>query len=171
MKMKKLMKGFTLIELLIVIAIIGILAVAFVPVLTQGPQKARDSTRSVNLSKIATALEVLQVDTNVYPLASGLADDGCVGDGTVFLTPGDYFPGGVIPEDVSGLRTGLTDDPGGCVALGFVYMRNLRGIGGNYVLATIKEDPAQNNSLFLGIESGSPDSGCAASCTHYIQIY
>ena len=46
-------KGFTLIELLIVIAIIGILAVAFVPSVMKAPSKARDAARIELNQKIA----------------------------------------------------------------------------------------------------------------------
>lgn len=49
-------KGFTLIELLIVIAIIGILAVAFVPTLLDAPARGRDSQRIANLNTIRTVL-------------------------------------------------------------------------------------------------------------------
>lgn len=50
-------KGFTLIELLIVIAIIGILTVAFLPTLRGGQSKARDAARIALLGDISTALE------------------------------------------------------------------------------------------------------------------
>lgn len=49
-------KAFTLIELLIVIAIIGILAVAFLPSLLGGPAKARDAQRMTDLKKLSDFL-------------------------------------------------------------------------------------------------------------------
>ncbi|MBI4232468.1 type II secretion system protein [Candidatus Peregrinibacteria bacterium] len=46
-------KGFTLNELLIVIAIIGILAVVFLPSVLNSPAKARDTERAEEVKKLA----------------------------------------------------------------------------------------------------------------------
>ena len=67
----RLGKAFTLIELLIVITIIGILAVALVPRISQGPAKARDVTRKADIGSISTALEFYFSDNSAYPLSSG----------------------------------------------------------------------------------------------------
>lgn len=50
-------KGFTLIELLIVIAIIGILTVAFLPTLRGGQAQARDAARKAVMADIMLAIE------------------------------------------------------------------------------------------------------------------
>jgi len=65
----RLGKAFTLIELLIVITIIGILAVALVPRISQGPARARDVARKADLQNISNALELLYSDTGSYPTA------------------------------------------------------------------------------------------------------
>ncbi len=84
-------KGFTLIELLIVIAIIGILAVAFVPTLLDAPSRGRDSQRVANLNTIRTVL--LDADLR----GEGLPDTVCIEEDSLgaFLTA---F-GGAIPLD------------------------------------------------------------------------
>jgi prepilin-type N-terminal cleavage/methylation domain-containing protein len=60
-------KGFTLIELLIVVSIIGILAVALVPSLTNAPARARDATRKKILNDAVMAVESYYVDYGRYP--------------------------------------------------------------------------------------------------------
>ncbi|MCB9805448.1 prepilin-type N-terminal cleavage/methylation domain-containing protein [Candidatus Peribacteria bacterium] len=49
------MKGFTMVELMIVVAIIGVLAVALIPSLLGSQSKARDSARFNNLKSIGAA--------------------------------------------------------------------------------------------------------------------
>lgn len=88
-------KGFSLIELLIVITIIGILAVALLPTITQGPARARDTQRIADLSNIAKALEMYRADNRTYPVRNGsvpLTD-------TDFVSLKIYFDKGTIPVD------------------------------------------------------------------------
>ncbi len=69
----KTKKGFTLIELLIVIAIIGVLAVAFLPSLLNAPAKGRDAQRLATVQKVQNFV-VTQMLTN----SLGTADTGCI---------------------------------------------------------------------------------------------
>ena len=74
MKSKKLL-GFTLIELLIVIAIIGILAVAFLPSLLNAPAKGRDTQRIADLQKIQKVLVSKDLEGKGYPGTTGPITD------------------------------------------------------------------------------------------------
>jgi prepilin-type N-terminal cleavage/methylation domain-containing protein len=64
---KQIKKGFTLIELLIVVAIIGILAVALVPTITDAPARARDAARKASVNSILSSLESYNIDNGSYP--------------------------------------------------------------------------------------------------------
>ncbi|MEK7672248.1 MAG: type II secretion system protein [Patescibacteria group bacterium] len=110
--MKRFTKGFTLIELLIVIAIIAVLAVAFVPTLLGAPAKGRDTARIADLQKIQKVLVNANLEGKVYP-DSGCATTGFGG------TDSDYYLaafGGTIPTDpqdanqVGPVATGCTGE-------------------------------------------------------------
>ena len=77
-------KGFTMVELMIVIAIIGVLAVALIPTLLGNQTKARDTTRTAQLKTISSALDGYQLENNKFPnSASGAYVAGssfCVSD-------------------------------------------------------------------------------------------
>src|SRR3989338_6464446 len=95
----RLGKGFTLIELLIVITIIGILAVALVPRISQGPAKARDVTRKADIGSISTALEFYFSDNSAYP-AGAVGTAECIStSGTANVAIAPFMKGSVVPTD------------------------------------------------------------------------
>lgn len=71
---KQIKKGFTLIELLIVVAIIGILAVALVPTITDAPARARDAARKAAVNSILSSLESYNIDNGSYPTGNFCID-------------------------------------------------------------------------------------------------
>lgn len=92
--MKKFFRAFSLIELLIVITIIGILAVVFLPKITEGPARARDAQRVTDVSDIANAVELYNQDNEAYPTATAWT--------ALTLTPlglETYFDKGTLPKD------------------------------------------------------------------------
>lgn len=84
-------KGFTLIELLIVIAIIAVLAVAFLPTILGAPAKGRDTARIADLQKIQKVL------INGDLVGTTLPNTGSI-DGTSFSSFLANF-GGKVPSD------------------------------------------------------------------------
>jgi prepilin-type N-terminal cleavage/methylation domain-containing protein len=98
MKTGRILKGFTLIELLIVIAIIGVLAVAFLPTLLNAPSKARDATRIQDLQKIQKVLLARGVEGKPLPTASRFSKIDSADARWVALLP-DF--GGTLPKDPS----------------------------------------------------------------------
>ena len=93
-------KGFTLIELLIVIAIIAVLAVAFLPTILGAPAKGRDTARIADLQKIQKVLIAGDLVGKSYP--SGLGYISTTNDpGSSLLDFSVYLAdfGGKLPAD------------------------------------------------------------------------
>ena len=114
--------GFTLIELLIVIAIMGILAVAGIAAYRSSLAKSRDSKRKSDLRQISLALEAYFNDHNEYPqgnsdgeiMGCGARDSksACTWGGTFQETNGALYMT-QLPTDLrGGQRYFYADDPG-----------------------------------------------------------
>lgn len=93
-------KGFTLIELLIVIAIIAVLAVAFLPTILGAPAKGRDTARIASLQKIQKVLINGDLEGRGYP-----AGAYCISPGFGGTNDSYYIAalGGKYPTDPKGI--------------------------------------------------------------------
>lgn len=151
---KNIKKGFTLIELLIVIAIIGILAVALLPTVLNAPARARDSARKADIAAIVKAVETFNIDKGNYPseafctnTAADLTKAGVLG-----IT--DYFSSGKPPVDPSAGQV----VPNGCT--GGYYYCPLDGSPNNYMIVT-KLEGEGNNLETAGVPAVANCNGTA----------
>lgn len=60
-------KGFTIVEMIIVVVIIGILAAITIVSYTSVQQKARDATRTSDITEVQKALEKYRAANGMYP--------------------------------------------------------------------------------------------------------
>lgn len=125
MKAMNSKKGFTLIELLIVIAIIGVLAVAFLPSLLGAPAKGRDTSRIADLQKIQKVLINGNLESIQYPQASSCID-GAVAPWTAYLPA---F-GGKAPLDPNGSNVNAKGMA--CADGKYAYLYQPAGVAGGY---------------------------------------
>lgn len=132
-------KAFSLIELLIVITIIGILAVAFLPSITSGPSRARDTQRIADMSDIALALELYYQDTGSFPSQTGSLNP------TVATTAADelasYFDNNTVPTDPQGGTTNIAG------TAGFYYYKPCQTNQG-YVIVANPENAKTTDNYF-----------------------
>ena len=145
-------KGFTLIELLIVIAIIGILAVAFLPNLMGAPSKARDTQRIDAVREIVGYL-------SEYSLTSGSGVvGGCVADGVNDIAASDF--NGTIPVDPSA-NTPFTT----ACASGYWILEDDTPAASSYSFAVVSsiENIESSNSDCTGLTTGSEDIDAIAT--------
>lgn len=135
-------KGFTLIELLIVITIIGILAVALVPRISQGPARARDTQRKADMSNIASSLELYYSDTGAYPVET----DGCFESGVAFTAINGYIDGGA-PSAPPG-AVAAVGAPKDCLGIGGSDYYYYTGTAAGYTIAASMETMATTTGFF-----------------------
>lgn len=155
-------KGFTLVELMIVIAIIGILAVAVLPQVFGTQENARDSARQSALRNIQSSIFQYYSDTSNFPGAGATATAGTSGAGAGT---------GTTPTCLSDLQTelkshasSLPTDPkptgygvAGCESKGGYGYKYLAS--GNYIVSAKME--RQTNANFNKEGQNGDDSGNA----------
>ena len=116
--------AFTLIELLVVISIIAIISTIAVVSLGSARMNARNTTRKANLTQIAKALEVYNIDNGGYPISVGVTWHGaCTGYGSYSDTgAGAWIPNfgsymAQLPHDPNTNKANLNSaDPSACGA-------------------------------------------------------
>ena len=154
----KISKGFTLIELLIVIAIIGILAVALLPNVLNAPKKGRDATRIANVSSIAKAIEAYNVEQGSYPF-SALT---CLNSATT--TAADFMPGKKYINDPSNnasyLAAGAMTGSSACAGVLFCPLTS-----GYALITKFEADTAKHNATATACD------GTAASMAAGTDVY
>ena len=111
-------KGFTLIELLIVIVILGVLAAAIIPNLTQFVGSGTVGAANAELAAVRTAVAAYQADNNgqwpTGPAYDGAADSSVGGDGDIVNADiQEYITGMTIQNEyvavvLTGLLTGTS---------------------------------------------------------------
>ncbi len=141
--------GFTLIEILVVIAIIGMLAVALVPMVLDAPAKARDTQRIEEARKIANFFMEYSVSNS---LPTG---------GYHCLRPGDAY-GNIIQDNIAAFGGAYPKEPGGkpiaqvCSYNGeyYYYIYNLSAIRPDSPYSFLVLTPIENfengNYPFIG---------------------
>jgi prepilin-type N-terminal cleavage/methylation domain-containing protein len=119
----KIRKGFTLIELLIVIAIIGTLAVLFVPRFLDAPSKSRDAERVTHLTQIRSAIVQAQLDGADVPAGEDCAQ-------TLINAPEVLAAlGGEVPLDPDPAGDNEVDANGVTCEGGYTYISDPDGNG------------------------------------------
>ncbi len=158
-------KGFTLMELLIVIAILGILGVAFVPNILKAPAKARDAVRVKKVQDLHTAIEAYYAEHGSLP--------------KIAAADADVYPGPCATDALAtavGMQSAPVDPNGlgscgdGADAKG-QYLYNVYKVGDevHYVVAAktevptsanttlttanLKAESQENNSVLLPVQS------------------
>lgn len=86
--------GFTLVELMVVIAIMGILAAALYPSMSNYFLRSKISNQLQQLRSIRTALETYNTDIGKYPVTNGWENEyGCYNGSPQYNEKDKWIPG------------------------------------------------------------------------------
>lgn len=139
-------KGFTLIELLIVVAIIGILAAVAVPNFFNARHRAVLSRVQADHRRIATAMEIYQLENKTYPTDAARGYHWGRPHGWVSLTtPISYISLSTFQDPFKAKLVQVGDQDPGSIAL--------------YELGTGNENGEQWPATEFCLVSIGPDSG------------
>lgn len=161
--------AFTLIELLIVITIIGILAVALVPRISQGPAKARDVARKADVGSIATALEFYFADNSAYPTTNptGVYTE-CISDNSTAAAANagiaSNMKGGLVPSDPT------TNGPAPCTT-GGGYGYAAFSTTSYVVAALLETTAASGEGIYCADPTTATQSAASSSVTTDLTDY
>ncbi len=158
-------KGFTLIELLIVVAIIGILAVALVPTITDAPARARDAARKAAVNSILSSLESYNIDNGRYPNGNFCIDETLVvatpsSDGEELVT--DYLNGNP-PSQVAPASATICSDGSNS------YVR-YEGDGTSYTVYMELENDGNNSVNYTASGSNTLEASGTATNTEVFAV-
>ena len=150
----KTVRAFTLIELLIVIAIIGILSVALVPVGMKALQKGRDATRISHVDTIVKAVKEYFIDGGSPIGLGGYSSGTRVILGNPSIPPSTsfakYLPPN-LPKDPSGTHSFIDETNPGAKGDYIVVM-----FSGNNEFAVCSYVEVPGNANVKKVISGSP---------------
>lgn len=138
---QKAFLGFTLVEIMIVIAMIGILAAALFPNMTEYLKRARDTARVSDLHNIATGIAMYEIDKETLPphVSGCYPTQKLLSGGYIkvsFISPkgAGYDEGcGVSGKYAYGVSTGNVLDPQSSLLMAVMENQN----GGNYTGSTV----------------------------------
>ena len=153
--MKLTTRGFTLVELMIVIAIIGILASALFPSMTNYLKRSRDAARTSHLKDITTALGAYYSDTENYPSTSTTTH--CIT--TAAFTGTSYFPKGFPSDPQASSRTAGVNGCTTSTQYGY-NTGTVGGVSGFQVAATFENGNGGNTGT---VASGALSIGAYAA--------
>lgn len=136
-------RGFTLMELLIVIAILGILGVAFVPNILKAPAKARDAVRVKKVQDVYTAIEAYYAEHGTLPVdENGIEINGPCLTNTLAVVVGMQSEP-IDPNKKNSCHTAGSEDK----YLYMIYHVNVNGLlQKRYLVGALTEVPTSANS-------------------------